>query len=119
MLSIADGAAIGPEMNELFQFMKAHPTVSCYLPESFEWLILKSGIVDGSAIQEILDHPEDHIESKDYFSWERFFTTLLTESTKDSYLRYHKANLNKTYLSDKNKAAILRQVEGVTFNNNM
>ena len=115
VLSIADGAAIGPEMNELYQFMKLHPAACCYLPESFEWLILKSGLIDGNAIQKILSHPEEHIDSTDYFSWERFFTALLTEYTRDSYLSYSKAKLNDAYLNEKPKAAILSEIEGIDF----
>lgn len=34
------------------------------------------------------------------FSWERFFTALLTEETKDTYLRYSKNKLNPVYLQE-------------------
>lgn len=50
VLVIADGASIGPEMNELFQYMKVHLHVRCYLTESFEWLILRSGTSDGKHV---------------------------------------------------------------------
>ena len=112
-LIIADGAAIGPEMNELYQVMRCRPAVKCYLPESFEWLILKSGIIDGKIVQDILGHPEDFIESYEYFSWERYFTALLVKCTQDSYLRYSKARLNKAYLHEKAKEAILDAMEGI------
>lgn len=112
-LVIGDGAAIGPEMNELYQLMCCREAVKCYLPESFEWLILKSGVIDGKAVQEILDHPEDFIESRKYFSWERFFTVLLMEYTQDSYLRYNKSKLNEGYLHERVKRAILDVMEGV------
>lgn len=56
-------AAIGSEMNELYQLMCYKPTVKCYLPESFEWLILKSGMIEGKNIQDILDTPEIHISN--------------------------------------------------------
>ncbi len=112
-LIVADGAAIGPEMSILYQIMKKNPRVKCFLPESFEWLILKSGQIDGNMLWDILDHPEDAIESQEYFSWERFFTALLVECTKDSYLRYSKARLNEAYLRGRMKQAILDSVEGV------
>lgn len=112
-LVIADGAAIGPEMNELYQMMRHKPEVKCYLPESFEWLVLKSGIIDGKVIQDILKHPEDFIESREYFSWERFFTALLVEHTQDSYLKYSKNKLNEAYLHEKLKREILEVMEGV------
>lgn len=85
ILVVADGAAIGSEMNELYQLMKISTHIKSYLPESFEWLILKSGQIDGKAVQNILDHPEDFIESQKYFSWEWFFTALLVEDTQESY----------------------------------
>jgi hypothetical protein len=115
VLVIADGTAIGSEMNELYRLMEMEPSVKCYLPESFEWLILKSGQIDGKTIQDILQHPEDFIESKAYFSWERFFTALLIEYTKDNYLKYAKSHLNNSYLQEKAKKAILDVIEGVSW----
>lgn len=112
-LMVADGAAIGSEMNELYQLMCYEPSVKCYLPESFEWLVLKSGIVDGKTVQDILNHPEDFMESRDYFSWERFFTAILVEYTKDTYLKYSKSKLNEVYLRGKIKQAILDVMEGI------
>lgn len=114
ILIVADGAAIGPEMNELYQMMKAKRNIKCYLPESFEWLILKSGQIDGKAIRDILKHPEDFIESRENFSWERFFTALLVEYTQGSHLKYNKHKLNKAYLHEKTKCAILNVIEGVS-----
>lgn len=114
-LVIADGAAIGSEMNELYQMMQYRPAVKCYLPESFEWLILKSGMIDRKIVQDILNHPEDFIESQKYFSWERFFTALLVEYTQDSYLKYSKNKLNKVYLDDKIEQAILSVMEGLSW----
>jgi len=113
ILIVADGAAIGSEMNELYQLMKSNSKIKCYLPESFEWLILKSGQIGGKAVQDILEHPEDFIESQEYFSWERFFTALLVELTKNSYLKYNKSKLNGAYLQGKRKQALLDVIEGV------
>lgn len=113
ILVVADGAAIGSEMNELYQLMKINSHMKCYLPESFEWLILKSGQIDGKAVRDILKHPEDYIESQKYFSWERFFTALLVECTKDSYFRYSKSKLNESYLQGKLKQDVLDVIEGV------
>lgn len=114
-LVIADGAAIGPEMNRLYEFMQSNPNVKLYLPESFEWLILKSGIIDGARVQEILEHPEDYIESGEYFSWEQFFTALLTEETQDTFLQYAKEKLNEAYLQDDVKEAILKVMDNITW----
>lgn len=114
-LVIADGAAIGSEMNELYQLMCHKPTIKCYLPESFEWIVLKSGVVGGKIVQDILGHPEDFVESQKYFSWEHFFVALLVEHTQDSYLKYSKSKLNGAYLHDKIKQAILDVMDGVNW----
>ena len=82
--------------------------VSVYLPESFEWLILESGIITSHQIPEILQSPSEHIESEAFFTWERFFTHLLTEATRDTYLAYHKHSLNPAYLQKKEQELILK-----------
>ena len=41
---IADGAAIGAEMNLLSNKIEEKQNVHLYLPESFEWLILNSDL---------------------------------------------------------------------------
>lgn len=107
LLIIADGAAFGSEMGELYRYTKKHPEVSLYLPESFEWLILKSGLIDGNRIVDILQHTEDYLESSDFFSWERFFTKLLISETEGTYLQYSKQKLNEVYLNAKEKEQIL------------
>jgi len=104
---IADGAAFGSEMWEISIYLKQHPEITLYLPESFEWIILSSGIIDGNRIIEILKHTENYVESELFFSWEQFYTNLLIQETKDSYLHYAKSKLNKAYLHDVQKNAIL------------
>lgn len=110
---IADGAAIGPEMNGLYEISHKKKNIHLYLPESFEWIILKSGLIDDREIRKILETPELFIDSKKYFSWERFFTNLLIEKTKNSYLQYRKSAINKTYLHSKNKEKILNCIEAI------
>lgn len=99
LLIIADGAAFGSEMEAVMRYINNKVPVLLYLPESFEWIVLKSGVVDIPAIHDILAQPEKFIDSKEYFSWERFFTALLISGTKNSYLKYQKKKLNEAYLS--------------------
>lgn len=110
---IADGAAIGPEMNRLSEYVKRNNDTMLYLPESFEWLILKSGLIGGNDIKEILQSPESYIDSKEYLSWERYFTKLLTDKTAGTYLNYRKSELNKVYLHDNNAKAIMNEIKGI------
>ncbi|MFV0636725.1 translation initiation factor 2 [Mitsuokella sp. WILCCON 0060] len=107
LLIIADGAAFGPEMNRIDSLMKVTPHIHLYLPESFEWLLLISGIIDKKAVAEILANPVDYIESKDFFSWEQFFTDVLIQAAADTIWHYQKRNLNPVYLHTGNKDKIL------------
>ena len=107
VLIIADGAAFGSEMAELYLYMQSNPNVSMYLPESFEWVILSSGLIDGNRIAEIVARPEEYIDCSEYFSWEQFFTKLLVSETVGTYLQYGKSQLNQNYLNEKEVNAIL------------
>lgn len=102
---IADGAAFGAEIDRVVKLEKSGCQLCLYLPESFEWIILKSGLIDG--VNRILENPSEHIESQEYFSWERYFTQLLIERTHDGYLAYKKAKLNENYLNENEQRAII------------
>jgi len=106
-LVIADGAAFGSEMDDVYLYMQRHAEVSAYLPESFEWIILSSGLIDGVRIEKMLEHPEEYIESQEHFSWERYFTHLLVQETKDTYMKYSKSKLNPAYLQSRMKGRII------------
>ena len=113
ILVIADGAAFGPEMDRVLQLVQTRKNLALYLPESFEWLILSSGILKDAETTQILQTPSGYIDSKEYFSWERYFTALLTEKTAGTYLNYTKKTLNEAYLRDGVKNAILGQMQKV------
>ncbi|WP_294425533.1 hypothetical protein [uncultured Treponema sp.] len=66
-----------------------------------------SEIINDSETKNILENPEEYIESKDFFSWEQFFTKLLIEKTDGTYLKYSKRKLNPNYLSENVKNKIL------------
>ena len=110
---IADGAAIGPEMNRLYKEMLKKKNIHLYLPESFEWLILSSGLISDKDIKTMLEEPENYIDSTEYFSWERFFTKLLVTRTEETYLKYSKSKLNSNYLHEKNKERIVNIMQGI------
>lgn len=116
ILVIADAAALGSEIRELVRFKEISGNkIDFFLPESFEWLILKSAIFAGNNhIQNILTEPVDYIESQDFFSWEQFFTSLLVEETKDSpQLQYpaNKSKLPNGYQTDANIKNILNAMK--------
>lgn len=61
----------------------------------------------------ILEDPGSYIESSEFFSWERFFTSLLINLTKDSYLKYSKRVLNKAYTERNISDKILNGMTGI------
>ena len=95
---IADGAAFGAQMEKVYQVLLRKPNIRLYLPESFEWLILSSGILRDGEVRSILENPAEFIESKSYCCWERFFTHLLVDRTENSYMKYTKEKLNPVFL---------------------
>jgi hypothetical protein len=109
-LVIADGAAFGPEIDRVMKKVDASVGKAVFLPESFEWLVLKSEIMQNKDVETILEEPSDFIESQEYMSWERFFTELLIEKTKNTYLRYSKSLLNEAYKTKKIQDKILKEI---------
>ena len=107
ILVIADGAAFGAYIENVLKYAELQGNIALYFPESFEWMILKSGILEDASINDILKNPEDYIDSTEYLSWERFFSALLIEKTKDdSYKRYSKAVLSDFYMEGRNQKRI-------------
>lgn len=116
ILVIADGAAFGSEIDKVLQLMYGRKNVALYLPESFEWMILSSEILKNDTVDKILSDPSKYVDSKEYFSWERFFTSVLIEVTKDSYMAYAKRKINPVYLEKTMREAILKQMNKIEFN---
>lgn len=115
VLMVADGAAFGPEMEKVMKMIKVYGNVTLYLPESFEWLILESGIVKDNELKKILEEPSIYIESKLYFSWERFFTQLLINKTEHTYLEYNKHTLNQAYVQGNVEKKIMNVMKRINF----
>ena len=113
ILVIADGAAFGSEIDRVTQLIKGRKNTAIYLPESFEWLVLSAGILKDGRVDKILADPAEYVESKEFFSWERFFTAVLIDETKDTYLAYAKRKLNQAYLNDTIKNSILSQMKKI------
>lgn len=107
VLIIADGAAFGAEIERVLS-TKLSRHICLFLPESFEWIILNSGVIEFE--RNVLEHTEKYVDSKKYFSWERFFEAFLREITTDTYLEYKKSKLNPNYLKGKAKKSIIDSI---------
>lgn len=112
-LIVADGAAFGADMEKVYQLYTLRPGhIVLYLPESFEWLVLKAEVLRNPEVEDILRSPADHIDSEKYFSWEQFFTALLVRLTEDSeYMRYNKNKLAPFYLNPNHVEKIIHAME--------
>ena len=107
VLIIADGAAFGPFVDKLVKYATIKQNVALFFPESFEWMILKSGILHNALIDEILAKPEDYIDNTRYISWERFFTALLQDITSaDPIKQYSKSSLPSFYTGENAKSIL-------------
>jgi len=113
---IADGAAFGAEISDIAKQQSIRPRkVAIFLPESFEWVILKSGVVNVGEVKK-LDNPELYADSMEFMSWEQFFTELLVGITKDSgFQKYNKTRLPEYYNQERNEKEIIRVIKGIDF----
>lgn len=111
-LVIVDGAAFGSEMKDVSEYLNTMEDIVLYAPESFEWILLSTNTIPGVKITSVLQYPENYIDSKQYVSWERFFTAVLIEQTKDDSLwAYSKKRLPKVYLSSKVMSAAKKMMK--------
>ena len=111
-LAIVDGAAFGPEMEDIIQYIKYNnPKLEVYAPESFEYVILDSGIIgESTELKNKLTHTEDYADSVKYMSWEQFYTKLLASMTIGTEKAYTKSKLNQYYLSEKQLMMVRKNI---------
>lgn len=99
ILAIVDGAAFGADMRSTMHSLELSQDSYVWTPESFEYLILQSGIVQSQGLKKIMETPGKYIESGIHHSWERYFTWLLEWLTKNTIYSYSKNKLNQNYLT--------------------
>ena len=110
VIIVADGAAFGAFIDKLVKLASYNKKLALYLPESFEWLVLKSGIINYTNLQDIIENPENYADTVKHFSWEQFFTHTLESATcNDPIKKYQKNNLLPYYTESKNQEKILAQ----------
>lgn len=112
VLIIADGAAFGALIENCVDYFETqfNRRISLWLPESFEYLILKSGVIKYENLDDILENTSEYVECEKYVSWERFFTEVLIEATRNKREKYSKDTLNEYYLEDKVAKKIIVQM---------
>ena len=96
--AIVDGAAFGPEMQACMELVNTSPkSISLYAPESFEYLILKSGLI--KVPKDIVEETWNYADSKKYCSWEDYYTSELCDRTRNGVGQYSKRQLNGYYIT--------------------
>ena len=109
ILAIVDGAAFGPEMQHVMQYIRdSRNKIVLYAPESFEYLLLRANIIDRTS--EATEKTYELADSREYFSWEEFYTAYLIEQTRNTIYEYSKKKLKDTYLTTGNFRKIVSQL---------
>lgn len=113
---IADGAAFGCEISDIVKQQElVRNKLAIFLPESFEWLILKAGIIH-EVDPDMIEEPYNYADSCDYMSWEQYFTDLLIKNSKKTqYKTYSKNKLADYYLQENNIMQIKENIKGLRF----
>lgn len=86
-------------------------TICILVPESFEYLILRSKVCDWCGISDELDKTYNYCESSRDVSWERYYTRRLGELTKGTKMEYTKSKLEEFYYKDSVKQSIYEVLE--------
>lgn len=108
---VADGAAFGAYADRVLKLQNEHrDNVTVCLPESFEWLLLRSGIIRKDGIVEALESPESHIDSTRFASWEQYFTWLLIDATRGTAFEYKKGKLAEAYAIPQNADKVMQLI---------
>ena len=109
---VADGAAFGSEVDRVLKLQALYPAnITVCLPESFEWLLLRSGLVDVPDLADVLENTSEHVDSEDYFSWEQFFAAYLRRITQGTPFKYAKGKLPEAYRVPENAERVMHEIE--------
>lgn len=109
IIAIVDGAAFGAEIGKIIRYLKwSNADCTIYAPESFEYILLSSGLF--AVPKEVLETTYLYADSKQFMSWENYFTYYLTDITRNTKYQYGKMKLKKAYKTEgaiKKIAAVL------------
>lgn len=106
ILTIVDGAAFGADIQNYMRTVGIRDNYYLYAPESFEYLLLKSEIVEVSDNK--LSETYLYADSKRYASWEQYYTELLVKETDGTPYKYSKHKLNSTYIIKSNLNKVVK-----------
>lgn len=106
---IGDSAGLGDHAMDLIDLKvkaieKFGVKVFLFLPESFEYILLRSRLFYKFITKDVLVSTQDYAESSKFLSWERFYTKVVIELAKNygSIGSYSKSALTPFYLNKTN-----------------
>lgn len=114
---VVDGAAFGFVIQDLLKYISGR-SVMLYTFESFEYVLLKSGIVD-SLIPADLNIDNPPVDSQLYLTWERYYTQLLERITQGTVYEYSKEQLAKVYTQPQNADRVYSVFENMPVNKSL
>jgi hypothetical protein len=99
ILIIVDGAAFGALYNDVLRYAKSSTRkIVIWAPESFEYLILKSGTVEHESLDDYLGETYNYADSCKFYSWEQYYVWLLNELCMYNNIgTYSKSSLNNYF----------------------
>lgn len=110
ILCIADGAAYGAYIKEIYEYAEtATENVVIFVPESFEYLLLKSGVITFDDSEKVMDSTYDFVDCSLYVSWERFFTAIAIEHS-DRTNKYRKNTKKSFYCNNEDTQKKIQKI---------
>lgn len=124
IMVVGDCSALGSQIDKLIHVVDIankvyNAEVRLFLPESFEYLVLRSKIFSRFINMDKLKHTENYAETSKFLSWERYYTWLICEESErqfGSHNRYNKSHLGMYYKSDKSISHIKEVVDDLLHN---
>lgn len=119
IVGVVDSAAFGPFIKDVVDWFKKNESKAdlyLLLPESFEWLVLKSDLFKhNNFVQKVLREPHNYCDTTKFESWEKLFTAVaISEFKRDYNLNYSKSGsetlLNLILKSKGSIIAVLKDI---------
>lgn len=112
---IVDGSAFGNCIGRIMKDWVTYSNVYIFTPESFEYLLLLAQPFYRLEKDKI-DRPYEYCDTKQFISWERYFTHILCELSKNKCkVKYNKSKLDKFFMSDYYKEHIRSMLTDIDF----
>lgn len=109
---LVDGAAFGSYIAEVARLAEVYNFIFT-APESVEYLLLQCRQIR-RYVKDELEHTEDYCDTKEFLTWERFYTNLLNRICTDNFkMTYNKSSLSDCFKSEQILKEVKSQLGGI------